>query len=70
MNSEDATTLWELRCRWGDTYSVALSNGTWAATRLANTAVVLTADSGEELREAIRTDYAAWLRAAREVLAP
>jgi hypothetical protein len=63
VTSEEATTLWELRCRWGDAYRVTLADGVWAANRLANSTVVLTADTGEELRQAIRDDYAAWLRA-------
>jgi hypothetical protein len=62
LTSEDATALFQLRCRWQDIYTVALRDGTWSAWRLDNPASILTADTAPELRELLREDNAAQQR--------
>jgi hypothetical protein len=64
MTSEDATTLFHLRGCWGDAYRIVLTDGVWAAQRIGAT-VVLTADTGQELRDLMQDDYGAWLLAGR-----
>ena len=58
MTGADATALFRLRCVWGDTYGVALTDGVWSASRLHG-AMVLTADSAEELSTLMQADISA-----------
>jgi hypothetical protein len=62
VTSEEATALFQLRCRWQGTYTIALREGVWSAWRLDDPATILTADTAPALRELLRDDYAARLR--------
>lgn len=62
MTSEDATALFQLRCRWQDIYTIALRDDIWSAWRLDSPVTILTADTAPELRELLRDDYAAQRR--------
>lgn len=65
MTGDEATSLFRLRCLWGDTYSVTISpDGVWSASRLHG-AEVLTADSAEELNGLMQSDYSSWLATMR-----
>lgn len=55
MTGAEATSLFRLRCVWGDTYSVAFRDGVWSAYRLQGTAI-LTADTAEELTVLMQSD--------------
>jgi len=68
MTTDEATTLFHLRCRWDDAYRIALVDGVWAAQRIGNATVLLTADSGQELRDQMQGDYGAWLLSLRTAL--
>ena len=64
MTGAEATSLFRLRCLWGDTYGIALADGVWSASRLHG-AHVLTADSAEELSGLMQADISAWLSSQR-----
>jgi hypothetical protein len=66
MTGAEATSLFRLRCLWGDTYSVTFRDGVWSAYRLRG-AAVLTADTTEELSALMQADISAWLSASRAV---
>ena len=55
MTSEEATTLFHLRCVWERSFRVEFQGGLWIAWELADPVTVLTADSGTELRELMQT---------------
>jgi hypothetical protein len=55
VTGAEATSLFRLRCVWGDIYSVALRDGVWSAYRLKG-AAVLTADTAEELTVLMQSD--------------
>ena len=55
MTSEEATTLFHLRCVWERSFRVEFRGGLWIAWELADPVTVLTADSGTELRELMQT---------------
>lgn len=55
MTGAEATSLFHLRCVWGDTYSVVVRNGVWRAYRLRG-AAVMTADTAEELTVLMQSD--------------
>lgn len=54
-----ATALWQVRSRWLGIYHVALVDDVWRAKRYGDVTHVLTADSADELGEAITRDYEA-----------
>ena len=58
MTSEDATTLFHLRCHWERVYRVEFRDGVWSARGLSDPTKVLTADTGLELSELMQDDYA------------
>jgi hypothetical protein len=64
VTGAEATSLFRLRCLWGDTYGVNLADGVWSASRL-HSAEVLTADSAEELSALMQADISAWLSSQR-----
>jgi hypothetical protein len=64
MTSAEATSLFRLRCVWGDAYGITLTDGVWSANRLHG-AAVLTADSAEDLAMQMQSDFSAWLSASR-----
>lgn len=69
MTGEQATSLFRLRCVWGDAYAVNFWDGTWSANRL-NGAAVLTADTAEELSMQMQSDLSAWLATSRTATTP
>jgi hypothetical protein len=62
VTSEDATTLFHLRCLWHGTYTITMTGGIWAARRSGKPSRILTADTAPELRWLLRADYGIWLR--------
>jgi hypothetical protein len=64
VTSEDATTLFHLRCLWHGTYTISVTDGTWAARCTGNPTRILTAESAPQLRWLLRTDYSQQLRTA------
>jgi hypothetical protein len=64
LDQAEQSALWELRTRWLGSYLIRLANNTWSAQRHSDPATVVTADSPEELEDAIRQDYATMSRAA------
>jgi hypothetical protein len=69
VTGAEATSLFRLRCVWGDTYSVAFRDGVWSAYRLRG-ATVLTADTAEELAQRMQSDISAWLATTRTATMP
>jgi hypothetical protein len=51
VTGEEATTLFQLRCVWDQSFRIECGDGVWSARALADPAKVLTAGSGTELRE-------------------
>jgi hypothetical protein len=51
VTSEEATTLFQLRCAWEQSFRVEFRDGVWTARALAEPVEVLTASTGPELRE-------------------
>jgi hypothetical protein len=64
VTGAEATSLFHLRCLWGDAYGITLADGVWGASRLHG-AEVLTADSAEELTVLMQSDYSSWLATSR-----
>jgi hypothetical protein len=61
MSAEDATSLWHLRCLWGDRYQVTYAAGIWHAARLGSFGTFdIDADSAIELRSLISEHYQVW----------
>lgn len=58
MSEIDERELRGLRWDWGQAYVINGAYGLWAATR-RDTGSTFTADSADELRDKIRTDYVA-----------
>jgi hypothetical protein len=56
MTSEEATTLFRLRCIWERSYRVEFCGDVWSARRLSDPTVILTADSGLELGDLMQHD--------------
>jgi hypothetical protein len=56
VTSEEATTLFRLRCVWEHVYRVEFRDGVWSARRLSGPITILTADTGLELRDLMRDD--------------
>ncbi len=65
MSSEDATTLFELRRIYEHTHKITLTDGVWRASRMGNSLVTFTADSGPELRSMLGEDYRLWAQEAQ-----
>lgn len=57
--------LFELSLRWRGVYAFTVTDGVWIAIPAADRTCVLTADSGFELQDLVRCDYAARRAAAR-----
>jgi hypothetical protein len=67
MTPEEATSLFRLRCVWGDRYQIAYSAGVWHGGRLGDFGKLgLTASTAEELRELIGADYQQWQAESRK----
>jgi hypothetical protein len=62
MNAEDATALMDLRMHWDEAYVISLNGETWWA-RFRGSTDDLLADTCDDLRELIRTDYSSRQRA-------
>ena len=58
MTSEEATTLFRMRCVWGDSYRVELAHGIWRGYARDNATTVLTADTAEDLAAQMQRDSA------------
>jgi len=58
LERKRAQELQDLLYHWGSAYVITWHQGQWIAARM-DTHEVLTADSADELREAIRADYSA-----------
>jgi hypothetical protein len=68
MSPEDATSLFHVRCIWGDRYCISYSGGQWKAHQLgAGAPWNLTADTAEMLQGHIWADYRQWAMEARRV---
>jgi hypothetical protein len=59
MTEQERQALWQLRSRWLGIYHVALVDDVWRAKRYNDVTRVLTADSADELSNAIKGDYEA-----------
>ena len=57
MTEQEQSALWRLRSKWLGIYHVALVDDVWRAKRYNDVTRVLTADSADELGEAIKADY-------------
>jgi hypothetical protein len=57
VTSEDATTLFHLRCLWHGIYTISVTDGIWVARRRDNPTRLFTADTAPELRWLLRADY-------------
>jgi hypothetical protein len=57
LSQDDQTTLNDIRYHWQDVYFVNFADGVWAAVPFDDRTVLLTADTGMELRDKIRYDY-------------
>jgi len=57
MDAEDATALMDLQMHWDEAYVISFNGETWWA-RFRGSTDDLLADTCDELRELIRTDYA------------
>jgi hypothetical protein len=63
MTSEEASDLFQLRCTWDKYYGISFSDSVWKAYRLGSGATQwLTADTSQELKGLLWTDYVAWQR--------
>jgi hypothetical protein len=68
MSQEDATSLFQMRCIWGDRYGISYSGGQWKAHRLGNGAPFnITASTADELNNHIGEDYRQWVAEARRM---
>jgi hypothetical protein len=59
ITQAEASSLFELRRHWEDTYRITLADGVWQAKPFDNVTHVLTADSAHELRTKLQEDSAA-----------
>ena len=67
MTPEEATSLFHLRCIWGDRYGISYTNKQWKAHRLgAGAPWNIKASTAEELRNCIGEDYRRWQLEARK----
>lgn len=66
MTPEEATSLFHLRCIWGDRYSVSFSGGEWKAHRVGSGAPWdIKARTAGTLKNQIGEDYRQWQAEAR-----
>jgi hypothetical protein len=66
MSAEEATSLFHLRCVWGDRYGISYTGGQWRAHRLGTDAPGnITADTAEMLQGHLWADYRQWMIEAR-----
>lgn len=54
----DEADLIDLAFHWNEAYDIAVLDGIWTARAICNPLTVLTADTADELRTMIRSDYA------------
>ena len=59
LTEQEQRDLWRLRSRWLGIYHVAFVDDVWRAKRYSDVTKVITADTADELGEAIERDYAA-----------
>jgi hypothetical protein len=57
LTREEELDLTGIRWHWSTAYSVSLDDGVWSAVPHVDPATILTADSADELRALIRSDY-------------
>ena len=57
MSEQEQRDLRLLRSRWLGVYHIALVDDVWRAKRYHNVSHVITADSADELADAITADY-------------
>ena len=57
LSRDEETDLAGLRWNWENAYTFAVIDGIWTAKPADHLAVVLTADSADELRLLVRADY-------------
>ena len=57
MTEQEPSALRQLRSTWLGVYHVALNDDVWRAKRYHQVTHVLTADSADELGDAIKRDY-------------
>ena len=50
--------LADLHWHWGDAYSITTDGDTWSASPRTDLTVIVTAETADDLRALIRTDYA------------
>jgi hypothetical protein len=61
MSPEDATSLFRIRCVWGDRYGISYSGQQWKAHRLGLGAPWnITASTADELNNRIGEDFRQW----------
>jgi hypothetical protein len=58
LSQDDQTMLNDIRYHWQDAYYVNFADGVWSAVPFDDRTILLTADTGMELRDKIRYDYA------------
>ena len=56
ISTADAVALWFLKLKYDGCYHVSLTHGTWRAIRDTDPLAVLTAKSGGQLADKIRSD--------------
>jgi hypothetical protein len=66
LSKADQAALGEVAWHWDTAYVLAHDGEVFTAARIGAPHMVLTADSAQGLREAIRTDYFAWMASLRE----
>jgi len=57
VRREDQSALNDLQWHWDTAYAIGFDGLTWSASPLSDPAVVLTAETPEDLRHLIRSDY-------------
>ncbi len=57
MTEQEQSALRRLRSKWLGVYHVALVDAVWRAKRYHQVTHVITADSADELGEALKRDY-------------
>ena len=57
LTHEEQMDLCGLRWHWDTAYSIGLDDGIWTAVPHLDPAVLITADTADELRAMIRADY-------------
>ncbi len=65
LSETDQRALGQIGFDWGDAYNLAGDGEVYTATRIGAPGHVLTAETAQGLREAIRADYFAWTATLR-----